>query len=239
VEQRYRREELGHPPLVEALFELRVDSPVPYALVPGHLHSALGDDFETVRAVAPTILIDVVPPPPLVFHRFESRDKKRLIQCGPSVLTVNVLDDYGAFEAFETYIGFAMDKYFRVARPTRVTRLGLRYINLIDDGLFGAGWPYAVTIDVPAQLKADVVQRNMRVAYHDTHSDGTLAVGIAQPAQLANGRQGSLLDLDCSTEEPPQDPAHVIAWARRAHDSIYQVFRAYIEPVYGRLKERG
>jgi uncharacterized protein (TIGR04255 family) len=132
-----------------------------------------------------------------------------------------------------------MEKFFRAARPTRVTRLGLRYINLLDEDLFGASWPYSLALGVPEQLKDEVLQQNLRVSYRDAHSGGTLSVGIALPAQLANGRRGSLLDLDCANEEPPQDPLDVIAWARKAHDSIYQVFRAYIEPVYGRLKERG
>lgn len=234
---RFVREELTRPPLLEAMFEVRVESEVPYALVPGHLHADLGKDLPTVKEIVPTVFLGQVEPPPLAFHRFENIEGTRLVQCGPGLLSINMLGDYGRFENFEALIRRGLVVYRRVARPSKIVRLGLRYINLLDEAVVQGEWPFAVKVTPPVRVPDRVAEVRTRINYRPADSANTLSVLMSYPTSLPDGKVGALLDLDCFTEIAPQGDDAIVEWAAAAHEKIYQAFRAHVEPVYGRLKE--
>jgi uncharacterized protein (TIGR04255 family) len=238
VKHSFDREQLERPPLVEATFEIRVASETPYALVPGGLYAQLREDFPEVEEILPPGLADADVPPPLAFHRFTSRDERRLVQCGPNLLSVNVLGDYGAFESFEKFIQRALSIYEGIVKPSRVERLGIRYINFVDEEVLQGTWPFDVQVHAPKGNDLPLRETYAKLVLADR--DASLGVVVAYPAVLPNQRRGALLDLDYFQEKPPIKTAgDCVAWARHGHEQIYQAFRhALSAPVYEIIKAR-
>lgn len=222
----FKREQLGRPPLVEALFELRADCATPYSIVPGAMYDRLRDRFPTME-VNPLINtpIEIVG---LALHRFTAADGKRMVQCGPGVLTVNVLGDYGAFESFEDLIKAGTDAFFDAAKPTKLHRLGVRYINLLpEDAIQRAGQPLRVVTTFPSEGLPPQKTIAAKGTFEYPAERGTLGLAFALPHQMPDGRKGCLLDLDFFTQDAQSFAApDCLPWVKKGHDVIYQAFRS-------------
>lgn len=237
---RFEREQLSKPPLVEALVELRARHETPYAAVFGGMFAAISHQFPTVEDLAPSIGVgpDGVQPTPV--HRFRSKDGMRLIQTGPHLLTVNVLGDYGRFEDFEELLRFAFEAFVNAARPHVCDRIGVRYINHIDESLYGTSDPLTVKTTYPGEVVQRPAGIAMRAIFDFPKSRGQLGLATSFPTEV-KGRRGCLIDLDFFAKSPafasPGNMNECLDWIRVAHDEIYQVFRAVIAPdVYKKLR---
>jgi uncharacterized protein (TIGR04255 family) len=226
---RYERQELKISPLVEAVFELRTDVVVPYSLVPGEIHAQLKQIFPKYQELSRGFSTVPDIPMPFPFHRFLASDEKRFIQSGPGLLSVNVLGDYGGFSGFLVLITQALKAYMDVAQPKTITRLGLRYVNLVTEEVsHGVEAPTRVIVNFPAEnLQGRCLTAGARGLFFYPQEDSTLEIITAEPHRIADGREGILLDLDFFSEKPITDlePA-CISWLHTAHDIIYQTFRA-------------
>jgi uncharacterized protein (TIGR04255 family) len=235
----YVREPIENPPLVEALFELRAECDVPYVLVPGALHAKLPNYpmiEESDRAVMGKVKLSSH-----AFHRFRSDDGTRLVQCGPGLFTVNILGDYGEFEDFEAMIRTGLEAFKEVAKPTKVLRLGVRYVNLIpQECMAGLDQPLRVTAAFPSDVLPAQDTIAMRGLFSIPEAQGRLGLAVSAPHQLEDGRRGCLLDLDFFQKEPQAiDINGCLPWVETGHDVIYQAFRSCLsEELYARLKER-
>jgi uncharacterized protein (TIGR04255 family) len=112
--QRYERELLQHSPVVEALLEIQAVLTEPYDLVPGALQHALRDEYPIVERVNSMQVNNMHFPlaPNLVNIRLKSRDGSRLVQCGPEVVTVNMLGTYPGFDEFLKSIRHGLEIFF-------------------------------------------------------------------------------------------------------------------------------
>lgn len=64
--------------------------------------------------------------------RFESADKRKVLIVSTQSFTFSQLAPYDSWDTFRTEARDYWDRYKAVARPTRISRLGVRYINRID-----------------------------------------------------------------------------------------------------------
>lgn len=233
----FEREPLPNPPLVEALFDLRAACEVPYILVPGALMRRL-QGFSTLEE-ADNAVFGPVKLSAQAFHRFRSDDDKRLVQVGPGLFTVNVLGDYGEFEVFQELVQRALEAFVRAARPSKVIRIGIRYINLIrEDLLSELDEPIRVSWRFPAEVFTPTRGLNMRALFDFPEHGGTLSFAVSRPHTLPDGRRGCLLDYDFFKSEPTFPLSECLSWTARGHDLIYQAFRATLSPaLHERLKK--
>jgi uncharacterized protein (TIGR04255 family) len=58
-------------------------------------------------------------------------DGKRLVSVGSNILGVSVLKPYEGWNDFKPRIRKALEAYYEVAKPSFLTRIGIRYINRI------------------------------------------------------------------------------------------------------------
>lgn len=71
-------------------------------------------------------------PRQLIGYRYLSGDKERILQVRESSFTFSKLPPYDRWEPFAEEAHVLWDKYVAVAKPERVTRIGVRYINRIE-----------------------------------------------------------------------------------------------------------
>lgn len=228
----YPREHLKNSPIVEALLEIQAPLGQPYDLVPGALQQELRDEFTSVERVNSVQVNNMFFPlaPNLANIRLRSSDGKRLLQCGPEVVTVNVLGPYPGFEEFEKSVRLSLEAFFRVARPQRPRRLGMRYINMFHPEQVAGGGALNVEARVPSELPE---RRGymMKSVHPYPAALGELAVTVAHPALAPGQTDGLLLDFDFYNESPDaksQEIGWIFDWAKNAHHVIYQAFRACV-----------
>ncbi len=231
---RYRREQLSKPPLIEAVFDVRASCETSAALIPGAIYGRLKSRFPISETTANLI---ITPPETAQLgsmQRFMNQERTRLIQCGPEMFSVNVLGDYGAFPEFEALIKDALDAFYAEAQPSKLKRLGIRYINLLPAEAIAAagGRPLRSEISFPSEvLPAQADGIAYRGVFGFPKDNGVLGVAAANPHQFPDGRRGCLLDFDFFIENPTFRAADdCLPWAKRAHDVVYDAFRSILTP---------
>jgi uncharacterized protein (TIGR04255 family) len=229
----YKREQLRKAPLIEAIFEVRATCRTNSGLIPGGLFGLLKDRFPIQEGGTGLVVGPADSAQLAAMHRFLSADRKRLVQCGPDLFTVNVLGDYGAFPEFAELIKSSLEAFYSVAVPTKLKRIGIRYINFLPSEAVAAAGnsPLRITAAFPQDVlpKSDSIA--LRGTFPHPKENGVLGLAIANPHQLGDGRTGCILDFDFFVENPPflavEDS---LPWAARAHDVIYQAFRSSMTP---------
>lgn len=129
------------PPIVEAILDIRVEAPVD--LTPSHLamcHQRLRNDYPVKRALRLTHAQLSVADDAFgaagqsidVGYAFVSADGKRVFQARVDGCTVNRLKPYPGWELFRSEAKKVWSNYQEVAKPGRIVRVALRFINRID-----------------------------------------------------------------------------------------------------------
>lgn len=234
--QRFPREKLAKNPLVEALLELQASPTVPYDFIPGGMQQSngLAKDFPLVQPVSHELPPGFeLPPgaqlelgPNIARARMTSGDGRRMVQVGPEVVTLNILYPYPGFEALEKDAGRMVRAYLAAARPARIRRMGLRYINLLPTEVLDE------TRLLLRPLVPDALPRpsGVRMSCLFQYPEGTLTVTTGFPFEVPQRGKGQLLDLDFATvQETEPDADLILGWVRVAHGIVYQAFRACLD----------
>jgi uncharacterized protein (TIGR04255 family) len=227
----FTREQLRRPPLVEALLELQAVPTVPYAIVPGALNQQLARSYPTVEQLNTFAVgdIQIQMPPNVATIRLKSADGKRLVQIGPEVLTVNMVGDYGQYENFQAAMSEALSAFFEVARPGPIRRLGIRYINLVEERFLSGKDPLRFDASFQSVVLPDKKSFAIRAVFPFADAHGELAIAAARPHALSDGRSGCLLDFDFFSLNPGEMTVQQIgSWANEGHHVIYQAFRSLL-----------
>jgi len=127
-----------HPPIEEALCEIRFSEDSPWDLtIPGRVHGAVRGDYPAVeqQLLETGLLLPGGQQAPvrrgLGPIRLKTTDGKALLSLAPNLLSVHVLREYPGWEVFRQRVEGALDAYLRVAQPRAVSRIGVRYVNRI------------------------------------------------------------------------------------------------------------
>jgi uncharacterized protein (TIGR04255 family) len=226
---KYQREQLSNPPLIEAMFEIRAACQTSSNLIPGAISERLKERFPVAESGG--IVLGTDGSQIGVMQRFLNGERTRLVQCGPDLFTVNVLGDYGEFPAFAAMIKEALGAFYAVAKPTKLRRLGIRYINFLPaESIAAAGTkPLRIEATFPTEILPSKYDIALRSAFEFPKENGVLGLAVANPHQLTDGRRGCLLDLDFFVENPTFLAVDdCLPWARQAHDVIYDAFRSVL-----------
>lgn len=236
----YQREQLRKPPLIEAVFELRATCRTDATLIPGAIYGKLKGRYPIQESNTGLLVASPEATKFALMHRFLREDRTHLIQCAPELFTVNVLGDYGAFPDFARLIEEALAAFYEEAVPTKLKRLAIRYINFLPaEAIMAAGGkPLQISATFPTDVLPVQDGLAVRGVFNFPKDNGVLGVAAANHYQLADGRNGCLLDFDFFLENPTfLAKEDCLPWASRAHDVIYQVFRSSLTPAMYRQLE--
>ncbi|MFZ1473375.1 MAG: TIGR04255 family protein [Anaerolineae bacterium] len=254
-----RPEKLTHPPLVEAILEVRwqLQEQAPgvavdpkYKLLVGRLYDRLNREYPfhepLPTASMPDEMLGYV-----VQHRFRTaEDAWPLVQVGPGLVTLNDTQDYTwkAFEAKSRQLVDALySAYPDASTALRVGSLQLRYINAIPfdfewaDVLQFLAEHLKITLAFsPALLtgmpvKAAPKGLNVVFEFSTENPAGALRVRLARGKR--QDADALILEMVLISEDAdaPATPADFPAWLDAAHNVIHDTFFKMIE---GRLEEQ-
>ena len=132
-------ETFPNPPIREALIDIRVDLPDGFDVKQfEQIGDEISDDFPNRKdQVAWQYQIAVqAPSAPKIDssskhagYRFESEDNNKIVQTRLDGFTLNLISNYKSWEHLKEEAYKYWEIYCRVASPTRVVRVALRYIN--------------------------------------------------------------------------------------------------------------
>jgi len=213
---------------VEAVWEFRHPPTKAFSLVPGRLAANLKDDYPDSTETELARFAPVFQPPPeagiLITHQFKSADGSRLVQLGPSGISVNWLK-YLGFAGFRSAVGHITTQYFGATGVLDCARLGLRYINRMPAPVPDPFDGLAVRIEWPNLPGASAASAVSRGLFTFSNPDGELAVVVASPLEAK-----LTLDLDYSSQPGrTMSVDEILGWSDIAHDRSYKAFRALVK----------
>lgn len=142
-----------HPPVVEALCEIYFTGSQWDPTIPDLFYEEVSTDYPQKSEMAgfgfevqfgPAVA-EACSHPVEVRTRFARSDNSRLLQLGRDVLVVNQLLPYPRYEEWREEVHRAVEFYRKLARPTGINQLGVRYINRVNI-------PPTAIVNVPAPV---------------------------------------------------------------------------------------
>ncbi len=229
------REALPNSPLAEVVYEIRF---------PGNLSllSTWGSLQADLRGRFPKLFVSRATPgeaPLLQPLRLVSDDEQRLV-----LLSINTFaycsKKYDTFADFRRGFEFVFDEFRRRVTVSSITRLGLRYVNVLPP-TFGpprerdrlhpclklclAGW----------EGLPNLGEGSTELVFHSRDGDKHLRLGLLDAGQIGSSPEavvGPKLDFDCYTTAA--DSSRVFPFLESAHETIESAFFAIITPEYHR-----
>ena len=129
-----------NPPVIEAVCEFQFGPSSPWDLaIPGLVYEGLQKNFpkrrqtkryETGLRTTPEGVLQEIRTTEII--QFLREDGRVLVQVGENLLSVNHLKPYPTWKDFLPMVRDSFDIYAKVAKPTGIKRMGLRYINRIE-----------------------------------------------------------------------------------------------------------
>ncbi len=227
---------LTKAPVFEAVFELRTKLSTSLSLLPGAMAAALRPDYPHATETDLARLGGMLTPPPetglLITHQYRSEDGKRLVQLGPTGISVNALA-YPGYQKFRDAIEGILKHYSAQAALESVVRLGLRYLNRLPRGSRLLA-PLTVRMEWPAQPSGKLESVAARSVVSYEYPIGRLGIAISEPYEA----DGVLLDLDFF-HEPRRRMSNedILTWIDAAHEKTYEAFRTMVDAeMFARLK---
>ncbi len=228
-----------NPPIIEALCEFRFEQDSEWdPTVYGLMYEKTKDDFPK-RKKARQLSLGLAAESDGMRQRvqasdrmqFLSSDEKTLVQVAENLLVVNKMAPYGSWEELVPTVMHCFDVYSEVATPTKVGRIGLRYINRLDlpgpradleefvefrphlgSALPQDHGPFSVSVMLPYHQERDVLKLEFS------------SCEASSPAVLS-----ATLDLDYFLAEAMDvDGQSVRNWLDAAHSQVERIFEACI-----------
>jgi uncharacterized protein (TIGR04255 family) len=241
------RRRYANPPVVEALCELYTSGSAWDATIPGLFYEKVRDHFpkrgQSQPVASETALRDpalaarILSPEPR--SQFQREDGTRMIQVAPELVVVNQLRPYPAFEDWRPQIVEVLDLYRELARPTRLERIGLRYINrvVIPEPRFPMERYFAVYPEIPESLGREHGPFLLRIQLLPAVPDHQLIVTFGTAPVERADRHAFVLDLYDTVVE--QDFRALERRVDEAHAHLERAFECMITDEARRFFEEG
>ena len=155
----------------------------------------------------------------------------RMIQLGPDLLVVNQLKPYASFEEWEKTLYDALDTYRELARPKRLARLGVRYIDrvIISEPTVRMEDYFALYPEIPAAVGAGHGAFMLRVEFPERRPGHQLLVTLGSAPHDKPGTTAFVLDYyDVSEPGGATTTEAVRGLVRTAHENVIEAFEATI-----------
>lgn len=243
-------ESLVNPPLVETLCEFRFKAEAAWDwTIPGRLYGLIGEEFSD-RAELNTLGLEVAverdKPVATQIHTGPGRvqlkrpDNSAMVQVGPQLLVINHLKPYPGWKHFLTLTLKILEEH-RTLAEMPFNRIGLRYINQIglSDGPTDIG--QIITTDPRLQAELDRPLVGFYQRYELQHEDPPgILIHQTGIQRSPDGKATLMLDLDFGSHSVSDLGASgdVRQWLDKAHDRIYEAFRAtLVSAIYEKMRE--
>lgn len=235
---------LGSCPIIEAIFEVRFEPSVASNTVFPILYGFFRHEFPNIEQILPISQMPtavVENDQNLRFqphYRMKHREHNNiLVQVGPRVLTVNMLQPYDGWEVLSGYI----NRYFQLLNDagivSSVIRVGFRVVNFFYDDIFKKGLNLKLTINGKDIPYLDTAVKT--VFQEDIYSS---TVNILNSAQLNSTiglapKIGSVVDIDTYFTDCSQFPRNHIKYLSHIHQIEKEVFYSLFTDDYIELME--
>lgn len=242
---------LIHPPLVEAIFELRWElqgetetgrlKDPSYPMLYGRLYEQLKKEFPFTEDL-PSVRAHPESAPYVPRHRLR-REKNGypLVQVGPGILTINEAQGYSWMSFRNTILRFVqavMDLYPHEASPLNFIKSEIRYVNAIrlDASIENPLAFLAEKLHTKVQLDPEIFERN-QIADRPTGVSLNLSYALQKPV--------SHLTLSTNLGQIDQQPAYILqmlvqsfgetvpadadafsSWLQEGHEVVETCFRS-------------
>ena len=225
-------------PIVEAVCEFKFDPSSEWDLtIPGLLYPKLEDDFPTRRGRTTgniQIRDDRAEPSRTDIAQVFSEDEKEFVQVYPHTLSVNVLSPYPSWKKFGSWIRDAYSKYIQLAEPKGISRIGLRYINVITlrniEGALSINEYLKIGPTGPPEYADTMSGCNMVVEFDYEEGRDRLRVALSSMPSEQEEEVKLHLDLACSMIEPKSvELGSATEWVEAAHSHVEDTFEASIQ----------
>ncbi|MHA1278055.1 MAG: TIGR04255 family protein [Candidatus Helarchaeota archaeon] len=235
MEKKYK-----NPPVVEALCEFKFISNQQWDLtIPGLIYEEVRNEFPD-RKQQIGIGVQFRPTERGIEHRVETtpprvqfykKDKTALIQVAPDLLAINQLKPYLTWDKFKLMILEGFKVYKKIAAPKGLTRIGLKYINIIEFGKeaielkdYFQYYPF-IPNDMPQHYGPFLTR--VEFPYEDGNENLILTLSSLPSKKL--DIISILLDLDYVMIQPEYISFDQISeWLDKAHERIENAFELSI-----------
>ncbi len=184
-------------PIAEAIFELRFDSSTPDEAIFGTFYKEFKDEFTDFTKLPILQLPEAIRSRDQnLIHSPHYKLKKDnfLLQIGPKVFSIVNLKEYSGWDTFSQKILDTIGKINQTGAVDKVTRVGLRYINIFENldiydksnlKLMLSDEPFAAsTFDLTTQVQTEKCVSKVKIANNAT-------IGIEEKVI-----KGSIIDID-------------------------------------------
>jgi len=244
-------EKLLSPPLIEALCDFRFKESDKWDwTIPGRLFDQIKSEFNLRTQVnALGVQVSLGSGRPITSHietsperlQFKRSDGSAMVQIGPHLLTVNHLRPYPQWENFLKVILRTLTIYWQIMEQVPLERIGLRYINQISLPSDHVDLRTVITTDPqlkgPLNKPLEGFYQRYELRYEEPRGVLIHQTGI-QPA--SDGKPSLMLDLDFGSQVVSDlaTPDEIQGWLEKAHDQVFDAFRASLVPVvYSKMKK--
>lgn len=218
-----------NPTITEALCEIHFSLPEGIAWDPatyGRLFRLIQDEFPLIQPVA------AVPTP--IRMRFQHHTRPLLIHLSENVLSVNQLKPYAGWAQMQEDIASAWTYLRELISPIEITRLGLRYINVVpvdsDDEQMGE-WlaPNDYICNVALSNRPAVSVCEVQIT-----PDTRVVVRVGEVNRPGGSKYGFVLDIDAIRYLDPDETTALGDLIGPLHETVWNVFSSFLTERYNR-----
>ena len=228
-----------NPTIAEALCEIHFSLPddAPWkASLAGDLFKQVQDEFPEMEPMTEIGLQFELGPrrlghsllPPRQRMRFKHKDRPLFLQLGPNVFTVNVLPKYTGWDSMSKDVISAWKQAKNALNPSRITRIGLRYINKVnmtDDNEIPGDW-FKASDYIPAVVlrsKGSFLSRVESQIDAENRIIVTLAEGQSDGKEH---KRGIIFDIDRIIQKDiPVEDQVLHGEMNNLHEHVWEIFK--------------
>ncbi len=154
-------------------------------------------------------------------YQLASPDGLHSIAVGPNVVVLSVTSPYpGWDDAFSGMIKTSVDNLYNFCNPVNVSRLGLRYLNAMNEEDHKIRSPFDLNLEL--KINGEIPSPEININFLKSFGTNTeVLVRIATPSFIKTLPKGAntYIDVDVRTlgELETMDAKQVLVWAEDAH----------------------
>lgn len=230
----------NRPPITEAVIGITFSSPLDSSQLTAATAKLQANypHKQDVTTVGVSVAINSANPEenkanfePRIGHRLSTDDQTQLAVLWPDAFSLSQLAPYQDWEAFIARFERDWQILKRVLGFREIKRIGVRYINRIDIPSDGDSVKHEQFLSIYPQLPSliNVVDAYaVQTLVHLDDIDCNLTINSANVPSPVLGFISFVLDIDISSDKPPQSDADIIELLNRIRAKKNDVFEACI-----------
>jgi uncharacterized protein (TIGR04255 family) len=192
-------------PILEAIVEIRFDSPFPPDAIYGVAYNAFKGNFPKTQSLPILQLPEPIrlQDPALRFKPYYKFTNSGFIfQIGPKVCLLSSIKEYVGWTAFLEKIKDSFERIFKLEIIEKVTRLGIRYINSFEsEDIFNKVNLKILMGSDPLKSERTIIRTAIKSGKFVNNLQVSNKVILNQGGKT---QEGSIIDIDVITTDIPQ-----------------------------------